>query len=117
MALQELGRVRAARRTPRRTAHRREAALLVEGHVPHRRRLLLHPRLPARHRVPRRGTAEPHRNGDPGALDLVRSAACLPESGGREPPRTGVDCHARAAAAVLAGPSFLASAFWVLPCP
>ena len=99
-----------APRPVRRRAARREAPPVVEGHVPDRRRLLLHPRLPAGHRRARRRSAGPDRDRRPGAADPVRRAAGLPPGRRGEPARPGVDRDARATAAVLAGQALRAGA-------
>ena len=87
----------------RRRAARREAPPVVEGDVPDRRRLLLDPRLPARHRGARGRSPGPDRHRRPRAGDPVRCVAGLPPGGRGEPARPGVDRDARAAAAVLEG--------------
>ena len=78
-------------------------APLVAGHVPHRRRLLLHPGLPARHRGAGGRAALAARHAGAGRADPVRRPAGLPAGGRGEPPRRGVDRDAGAAAAVLEG--------------
>ena len=75
---------------------------LVEGHVPHRRRLLLDARLPARHRVPRRRHALAARHARPRAADAVRRAADVQPRRGAQPARPGQHLDARGAAAALA---------------
>ena len=76
---------------------------MVEGHVPHRGGLLLHPRLPARHRRPGRRGAVTGRDHPAGPPHPVRRPADLPPGRGREPAWRGLDRDAGAAAAVVAG--------------
>ena len=78
-------------------------APVVAGHVPDRRRLLLHPRLPARHRRPGRRRPLARRHADPRPADPLRRPADLPPRGRGEPARRGLDRHARAAARLVAG--------------
>ncbi len=99
-----------ALRAARGRAGRPQAAPVVAGDVPDRRGLLLHARVPAGHRVPGRRAAQPGRHGHPGAAHPVRGAAGLPAGGVGEPPRAGLDRHAGAPPALLAGQALRARA-------
>ena len=74
---------------------------VVARHVPHRRRLLLDPRVPARHRRARRRVAVAPRHDRAGAADPLRSAAGVPPCRPRELQRRGLDRDAREAAALV----------------
>src|SRR3954467_10287155 len=76
-------------------------APVVEGDVPDRGRLLLHPELPAGHRgIGRRRGVAAGDTADRGA-DPARDAADVPAGRGGEPQWPGIGGHAGAATAVL----------------
>ena len=75
---------------------------VVAGHVPDRRRLLLHPRLPARHRGAGRRRPVARRDARARAHHALRRAADVPPGRGGEPARRRQPLDARAAAALLA---------------
>src|SRR4029453_13589796 len=88
---------------PAQAGHPVPPASVVEGDVPDRGGLLLHPRLPAGHRRPGRRGAVAGRDHPAGAADRVRGPADLPPGRGREPARRGLDRHAGAAVSRGAG--------------
>src|SRR6185295_3914963 len=86
---------------PRRTARpaaRGEAALVVEGDVPDRRRLFLHARVSTGHRGPRGRRALADRHARAGAGHAARGATGLPPRRRRQPERRGLDRDAGQAA-------------------
>ena len=86
------------------------AAPLVEGDVPDRRRLFLHPRLPTGHRRAGRRAAVAAGHRRAGAAHPVRRAAGVPQGGQGELPRRGFHLDAGAAAAQVAGQAVRAGA-------
>ena len=76
---------------------------MVEGDVPDGCRLLLDPRLPARHRRPRGGPSVPGGNARAGRADPHGRPPGLPPRRRGEPSRGGLDRDARAAAQLLEG--------------
>ncbi len=82
---------------------RRTGPPLVAGDVPDRPRLLLHPRLPARHRRPRGRTALPGGDRRPRRRHPLRRPARLPPGGPGEPARRRLDRDAGTPAVVLEG--------------
>ena len=94
--------LRRARRTGRPSRTTRSSGRLVEGDVPHRCRLFFDARLPARHRLSRRGLPVSDRHADSRPAHAVWRPSHLCARGGPQPARAGQHFHARGSAPTLA---------------
>ena len=82
----------------------------MAGHVPHRGRLLLYPRLPAGYCSPGRWSLVAFGDADLGVGHSIWSPAHLSPGGYPQPPRRRLDRYARTVAALVAGQAVCAHA-------